>query len=324
MPLALIVFMLLHRQPGVLHGPAIVALTLIAIGFKEQGLVIVPVVLAAWWTRAPGATRGTAAAVAVVAVVYIAVRLAWREAWPMFEQAVGLGFSAMEPAEAEARFGAFPYWVYAYSGASTVLNVLFSEPNRGIFRFVEAAMNGQVYWWQLVQFGSSAALTGIIAWWGIGSLRRAVRQGWSSEARVFVILIVALLACGVLSFNYSRSRLGGMALVFYAIAAFHALRAAASRVAEAPGLRCAIGGLALMLLAGMWQSLTITTLEYARYIADLNQRQWLTMLPERRREFAERPTYLRIMESMVEQGREPNAASRTRYPPSVARVLGLP
>lgn len=324
MPLALAAFALLERAPRVWHGPAIVAFTLLAIGFKEQGLVLVPVVLAAWWTGAPSASRSTTATVAVIGVSYVALRLAWRGSGPMFEQAIGLGFGQMEPAEATARFGAFPYGIYAYSGAATVLNVLLSEPTRGMFRIVHAFVDLRLDWWPVVQFGSSAALTALIAWWGAGALRRAVRQGWSRESRVVVTLIVALLACGVLSFNYSRDRLGGMALVFYAVAAFHALRAAADRAAAAPRRRCAAATLALMLLAAMWHSRTITTLEYVRYTADVNQRQWLTMLPERRREFADRSTYLRIMEAMIYQGTDPATVHRTRYPSSVGRVLGLP
>jgi hypothetical protein len=79
-----------------------------------------------------------------------------------------------------------------------------------------------------------------------------------------------------------------------------------------------------MTLAAMWQTRTFATLEYARYTADVNQRQWLTMLHERRREFAARPVYLGIMESMVEQGTDPSTAHRTRYSARVNRVLGMP
>ena len=43
MPLIVLVWILLQRVPRWWHAPAIVALTLVAIGFKEQGLVIVPV-----------------------------------------------------------------------------------------------------------------------------------------------------------------------------------------------------------------------------------------------------------------------------------------
>ena len=37
-------------------------------------------------------------------------------------------------------------------------------------------------------------------------------------------MLVALAACGALSFDYSRDRLGGMAVPFYALAAYFALR----------------------------------------------------------------------------------------------------
>src|SRR5687768_155728 len=56
MPVALGVLMLLERRATALHGPLIVALALLAVGFKEQGLVVVPVVLTAWWAGAPGVT----------------------------------------------------------------------------------------------------------------------------------------------------------------------------------------------------------------------------------------------------------------------------
>src|SRR6185503_17494144 len=74
MPLALIAWVLLNREPRRWHAPVIVALTLIAIGFKEQGLVLVPLVAVCWWTRAPGATRGLAATLAALAVAYVLFR----------------------------------------------------------------------------------------------------------------------------------------------------------------------------------------------------------------------------------------------------------
>ena len=47
------------------------------------------------------------------------------------------------------------------------------------------------------------------------------------------------------------------------------------------------------------------------------------MLPERRREFAERPVYLQIMEAMIDQGTGPPAPYPTRYPRWIDRTLGL-
>ncbi len=241
----------------------------------------------------------------------------------------------MDPPEATARFGAFPYGIYAYNGLATILNVLFSEPTRGMFRLTNLLLNGGLDWWCVVQFTSSAAITALIAWRGTRIVREAVRTGWSREARAYATLVVALLACGALSFNYSRDRLGGMALVFYAVAAYHALHAAlagatgaphgrAIAAGKAPLVQAMAAGVALMTLTAMWQTRTFATLEYARYTADVNQRQWLTMLPERRREFAARPIYLNIMDRLIEQGTDPSTAHRTRYSARVNRVLGMP
>ncbi len=323
MPIALIVWMLLNREPRASHGPVIVGLTLVALGFKEQGLVLVPLAIVAWGTRAPGASRGIVAVLAAIAVAYVALRLGWRDKWPLFEQAIGLGFREIEPREAAARFGAFPYFVYAYSAMSTVANVLFAEPTRGVFYVVSAVIHGRPGPGQIVHVASSTTLTGVIAWWGIGTLRHTARGGWSPESRTFIAMLVVLLACGALSFNYSRDRLGGMAVVFYALTAFFALRAAATRTLSARPSRFAAAALALALLAGAWHLRAIGTIEYARFFSLRNQVEWLTEVPKRRIEFADRPEYLAIMQSMVDQGTARGAARPTRYPRWVASTLGL-
>jgi hypothetical protein len=128
----------------------------------------------------------------------------------------------------------------------------------------------------------------------------------------------------VLSFNYSRERLGGMAVVFYAIAVFLALRTVAERTLDAPRARFAAIGLALALLGAAWQTRAVATLEYVRATALRNQLEWLVLLPERRMEFAKRPVYLRIMESMIEQGTDASGPRPTRYPEWVARTIGQP
>lgn len=322
MPIILAVWMLLGRERRPWHLPAILLLTLVAIGFKEQGLIIVPVVVAAWWMRAPGAGGATAATLVALAAAYVATRAAWAgESWSMFEQAVGLGFGEMEPVEATARFGSFPYGIYAYSGASTVLNVLFAEPTRGTFSIVRAIVNGHPQPWQLVHLASSVGLTAVIGWWGAGALKRALKTGWSPDARLVVALIVVLLASGVLSFNYSRDRLGGMVVPLYALAAFHALRAAVERVSAAPRLPFAAAALTLALVALGWHVRAVGTLERTRLTSFRNHLEWLVAMPQRRVEFADRPVYLGIMESMIEQGTTPGMPQPTRYPRWLSRWI---
>jgi hypothetical protein len=201
-------------------------------------------------------------------------------------------------------------------------NVLFSEPTSGVFRIARDISSGRPEPWELIHLCSSSALTGLVVWWATGCAKRARLEGWSTEARAAVALAVVLLACGALSVNYSRDRLGGMAIPFYAMAAFYAVRAAAARALEATTTsRVVLAGMALLLLAGAWQSRAVATIETARVTSLRNQLEWLTKLPERRVEFAERPVYLRIMERMVAQGTSPTAPHPTRYPRWVEMVL---
>ena len=322
LPLAVLVWMLVSQPGRAWTAPAVVALTLVAVGFKEQGLVLVAVVVVAWWARAPGASRTLVATLVAMTAGYVALRWAWHEKWPLFEQAIGLGFHEIEPSDAIVRFGAFPYWVYAYNSASTVSNVLFGEPTRGVFGIVRDVAAGRPEPWQLIHVTSSALLTGTIAWWAAGEWRQAVRGTSTPGARLALALVTALLACGALSFNYSRDRLGGMAVPFYARAAFHALRAAAARAVIAPRPRSLIATGLLAIVAVGWSIRAVATVEHTRITSARNGQEWLGDLERRRAEFADRDVYLTIMESMVAQGQRPDAPRPTPYPSIVSRTLG--
>ena len=323
MPIVLGVWMLVERERRAWHGAAIVALALTAIGFKEQGLVIVPLVIAAWWLGSPGVTRGTAAALAVLAAGYVLFRLTYHETGlPMFEQDVGFLYSRMSPEDAEARFGSFPLSIYAYSAASTIANVLFAEPTEGIFRITRAFAGGSLEPWHVVHLSSSVLLTGVIVWWGLQALRRGPDRTWSPDARLFLAMVVVLAATGALSFNYSRDRLGGMAVPLYALAAFHAVRAASVRAVAAPRLASAAIALVLVLIAAEWQLRMMYTTETAQYRAVNIEREWTTRFERRRVQFSERTVYAHILDQMLEQGTNPAAIRRLRYPRWLERMLG--
>jgi hypothetical protein len=325
MPAALVVWMLLERDYRAWHGPAIVVLTLIAIGFKEQGLAIVPLVLVARWMGAPGTGRFTAVVVTIVAVGYVAFRVAHQSGtgWPPFEQDVGFLFSGLSSNEATERFGAFPVWIYLYNAASTVSNVLLSEPTDGRFRFVLAFVEGRVQPWHIVYVASSLALTTLIVWWGFGALKARTARRWSMEARLFVAVMVVLATSGALSFDYSRDRLGGMVIPFYALATFFAIRQAAERLSRKSMAVAAVGATSLLLLAGAWQCRALYTIEFTRQRSVNGHREWLTDLYRRRTDYATRPMYLHVLESMVDQGTDPaRVVHPTRYPSWMRDLLG--
>jgi len=321
MPLALAAWHLLVSPPRRWHTAAVVALTVAAVGFKEQGLAIVALVVAAWVTRAPSATRTQAVILVVLALAYVALRFAWHPRMATFEQAIGLGFREVSTSEATARFGTFPYLVYAYSGLATIGNVLFSEPSAGVFSIVRAIGDGTAEWWQYIHLAASIGLTTLLAWWATGELVHARRSGWTDEARTVVALVLVLAACGALSFNYSRDRLGGMAVPFYALAAFHALRAAARRVTELPRWRFEAAAAGLVLLASLWHIRAVGTVEAVRVTAARNQMEWLTSLAQRTRDFADRPVYLSILDSLRAQGTAESAPLPTNYPRPIMGVF---
>jgi hypothetical protein len=322
MPAVLGIWILLERQRRRWRSVVILALMLIAVGFKEQGLVAVPLIAAAWWLGAPGASRGMALTAALFALVYVAFRLNFHdERLPMFEQDVGFGFSRLSSAEAEARFGGFPLSIFLYSSASTIANVLFSEPTEGVFRIVAAFTGGATQPWHVVHLISSAVLTTVILWWGVSAWRSTGDWRTSPDFRLFLLMLVVLAATGALSFNYSRDRLGGMAVPLYAMAAYYSVRAAAMRATSAPLRAVAIATL-LLVLAAAWQLRALHTLENTRQRAVNTEREWSTLFAARRLEFSDRTAYTQILEAMLPQGTNPDGIRRTRYPRWFVDMLG--
>ncbi len=320
MPALLATWILLERERRRWHLPAIAALALLAIGFKEQGLVVLPLIAAAWWLRAPGASGPMALAAVLTGLGYVAFRLAYHdERLPLFEQDVGFGFERMSSSDAEERFGGFPLGIFFYSGLSTIGSVLFAEPTEGVFRIAYAFRERIAQPWHAIHLATSAVLTGTIAWWGVRALRRGGYR--SPEGRLFVLMLVVLAATGALSFNYSRDRLGGMAVPLYAVAAFHAVRSLAAW--SATGLmRRAAAAVLLALLATGWQLRALYTLENTRQRAINTEREWSTRFHVRRAEFTDRIVYTEILDAMLSQGTNPDAIRRLRFPRWVVRMLG--
>ncbi|MDA1185862.1 MAG: hypothetical protein O2930_14610 [Acidobacteria bacterium] len=323
MPMALLVWMLLEREHRWWYTPLILALTMTAIGYKEQGLVIAPVVVGAWWMGSPGARRTTTAVVVLAVLAYLAMRFSTRGHWALFEQDVGFLFGELGEDEAAARFGERPWILYGYSALATIGNILFSEPSRGTFVITDHALSGETRPWEWISIVSSTLMTALIAWWGVAILRRDwSADAWSAESRLFVILVLALGASGALGFNYARDRLGGMAVPFYAAASYFAVLSVAERAGAASLKRRATVALVLVMLAGAWQLRAVGTLHDVRLRAASTHRTWITSPNWSRVTFAHRPRYLSIMQTMTPQGTDPARARRPTYPEWFLALIG--
>jgi len=322
MVLALAAWALLEREYRWWHDPALVGLTIAATGFKEQGLLLAVMVVGARLAGAPGVRNAAPLAVSVVTILYLAVRAAGSAAWPVFAQDVGIGWRALSTGEAIAEYGAFPYGIYAYNSLSTAANVLFSEPTSGVFHIARGLALGQVATWDINHVASSLALTAVIAWWGIRMLRGSGAPGTMPEARLFLIFLLMIAGSAAFGFNYTRDRFGGIAAVFYALAAYHAVRAAACVVVLKSRPLFTFAAAGLLMLAIAWQVRATGTVLYVRETAWLNQKEWLVDLADRREAFADRPVYLAMLEAMVEQGTDPSVTPAGPDPRWFATVFG--
>jgi hypothetical protein len=315
MVFALGVWILLEREYRPWHGPLLVLFTALAVGYKEQGLVLVPLIVGAWWIGAPGVRASTALTITVLTVAYLTLRFSTAGSWRPFEQDVGLGFDVISTGTAAERYGEFPYRiaVYLYNAAATGANILFSEPTNGVFQFVRGAIDGNLRVSQLVNVLTSSATTFLLTWWGARVWRR---NGWrlaSAEGRLLAALVIALAASAALGFNYSRDRLGGMAVVFYAIAAYYALCHATARLSTGTTLRLAAAGLALMLLGAGWQVRAVGTADalYARTRS--THREWVANRLREKLRHSDNDTYLRIFTAMETQGVAPMRPRSSTY-----------
>jgi hypothetical protein len=92
-----------------------------------------------------------------------------------------------------------------------------------------------------------------------------------------------------------------MAVPFYAMTAYFAVRAAVDAAAVTTRRTLAVSAMLLVLGAG-WELRAIGTVEAVHITAWKAHRQWLADPYQRRITFSNRPTYLRILDAMTRQG----------------------
>jgi hypothetical protein len=196
-------------------------LTFGALLLLEYGILIVPIVIVAWWMSAPGVSRaGVAAAVAGVLLYAVTRRVLGASVGELVSPESGLGFDDVSPQQIKGIFAHAPWLFWLYNVASSLLTVLVSEPRSGKFKFVNAALHGVVAPWQWLHLLSSMATSAVV----IGAL--VVRRSWPSRERLLAAAgVVMLLGGSALGFLYTRDRIALPAGFGYAILVYVALSA---------------------------------------------------------------------------------------------------
>jgi len=250
----------------------------------ESGLLVWVVCVAAWVCGLRGVSRRGLVAMTLLVGAYFWTRFSLLSvgAPGLDERDSGFWLSVLEPAELQRRFGANPGWFYAYNVTTSMLSVLFSDPDRGVFHTVRTWLDGGVPARLYLVTVSSALTTGLIAW--SVRTRLDVRSGGETGAnnQFLILFALMLVSNAALSYAYTKQETISVAGAFYAFAAFAAARQAVAYV-RAPG---AIGprmALCVMLavVAPLWAFRSVGVHYMLQAQAFEEQVEWARLDPER-------------------------------------------
>lgn len=188
----------------------------------ETGLLAGVVVLTGWACGMPGVSRRGVQAVTALLVAYFVFRFLYLStgAPGLDERSSGFLLGMLEPDELQRMFGSNPLWFYAYNVATSVLSVLFSDPDGGVFEMARAWLHDGVPPRLYLAVVTSTLTTGLLAWAVVRRLGERAPQARDEGDRLLVIAAVILLANAVLSYAYTKHEIMSVAGAFYAIAVF--------------------------------------------------------------------------------------------------------
>jgi hypothetical protein len=217
----------------------------------ESGILVWVVLAAAWLCGLRGvSTRGVALVTALTAG-YFVLRFGYLHTGlpGLDERQTGFLLERLDRGAVLARFGSSPLLFHIYNVVVSALSVLVAEPRDGQFVAAGAWLRGDVHPVTWIAVISSLATTALLTWYGVRAWRR---REFGYPERLAVVAVAVILANAALSFSYAKDDIVAVAGVFYAIAAYAAMRAALASVPTVRPLVAVAAGLALVALSAAW------------------------------------------------------------------------
>jgi hypothetical protein len=200
-----------------------------------------------------GISRRGVAVVTVLMALYLSARLFYTGSPGLDERSSGFLFDVLDPDELQQRFGGNPAVFYAYNVVASVMSVLFSEPQAGVFLGVRGWLAGDVPPRTSVAIASSVILTALIVWTAATRPKGQTRLTLTPDKRLLAIVAAVLAANSVMSYAYTKDEIVTAAGAFYAIAAFVAARHAIERARQSPSRGVQVALLFVLLTAStLW------------------------------------------------------------------------
>jgi hypothetical protein len=184
----------------------------------------------------------------------------------------------LEPAELQARFGAWPYGFYAYNVVTSWLSLVVGEPRAGVFRLVDGLSIGRPYPAVVVSALAVACGSALIGW-QLWSRRHAWRaRAFGRDDQLVAIYLAVLCANACISYPYTKDVIMSPAAAFYAVAVFVSARAVLEATPARPGPgRAAAAAVFCLLLSVGWSIRLISTHLQLRDAAVTVRNEWATV-----------------------------------------------
>jgi hypothetical protein len=299
----------------------------------ESGVLVWVALVASRLSGRRGVSDSALVAMTGLLVAYGLVRFVWLAPHVQgMANASGYGFERLEGSQIRERFGAGLSRFNVYNVLASMATVLFSEPRSGVFVFVRGWLLGDVpprVWINMVSSTITTALITLAVWRQFGPTWRRFgpaeaghyrfsspfrrtditrrgpslgapkpllgEGGRSAETADFVVFGAVLAASAIASYAYAKDEIMSVAGVFYALAAFWAVRDLIMRgLRAAPAVAVAI---ALLVAGSGWavRTIGVNHVLRAQAFAFHNDWAWIPEDMERRGTWPSDPSTRKVI-----------------------------
>ena len=263
----------------------------------ESGLLVWVALTASRVAGRRGVSDRALVAMTGVLIAYGLIRFVWLAPHMQgMANASGYLFERLESSQIRERFGPGLTRFNVYNVLVSMATVLFSEPRGGVFVFCRAWSLGDVPPRMWINVVSSTITTALIA---IAFLSRGPSR--SAETADLVVFAAVLAASAIASYAYAKDEIMSVAGVFYALAAFWAVRDLMTRgLRAAPAVAVA---LSLLVAGSGWTMRTIGVNHVlrAQAFAFHNDWAWIPEDMERRGTWPSDPSTRKVVIGLRDQ-----------------------
>jgi hypothetical protein len=146
----------------------------------------------------------------------------------------------------------------------------------------------------LINLASSIATSALMVWYAMTHLRSG-RPGWSDTDRMFVVTCAVMVVNAALNAAYIKDEIISVGGLFYAVAAFIAVRGLLETIPQRRVVASALIALFLMMDAGLWTFRAAGVHYVLRYDAFKTRNDWVELLrPDKQEDWPADPQELAI------------------------------